>query len=372
MKKIKIFLIFSMLSSILFSQDLNSVLENIKNGELKEAQISIEKIVAEKPGIESAKAWLFKGAVYQSIFESEVTIPNINDDPLNIAYKSYMHSIELDSSKEYMQAALNSLGILANLFVRKGIDEFNTGEYSKSLQSFENTISINNMPAIMYLDTMIIYNAAIAAEKANEIDKSKQYYKELIILGFEKPRMYNELALLLKKEGDIENYIKILKEGVDICSKDNNALIIELVNYYLSVNDNENTVKYLESAMLQEPDNANNYYVRGSLFNQIKEADKAEKFYNKALKYNPNHTDALYNLGAMYYNQGIDIRNDAKTKTERAVADEKFEKALPYFEKVHKLQQTDIPTMKLLISLYKITKQEDKQKEIELKLEKQE
>ena len=69
-----------------------------------------------------------------------------------------------------------------------------------------------------------------------------------------------------------------------------------------------NTVKYLESAMLQEPDNANNYYVRGSLFDQIKEADKAEKFYNKALKYNPDHTDALYNLGAMYYNQGIDIR----------------------------------------------------------------
>ncbi len=358
------------IQSIYAQENIDNVLINIKNGKLTDARNEIEKIINTDTGRKSPKAWLYRGAVYQLIHENDTKIANLDDDALNIAYKSYLKSIELDKDNEFLQKSLQSLGILANLFVRKGIDEFNNGEYCKSLTSFENTININNLPAIMYLDTIVYYNAAFAAEKCNKNDIAHKYYRTLILLNFEKPKIYEENALLYKKENDIDNYIKTLEEGISVCKDNNTKLIYELLNYYMSVEDKPNIEKYIDIAIEKEPENPNNYYIKGSMFEQNGDIENAEKYYQTALKYNPEFTDALFNLGAIYYNQGIDLIKNAKTKKEKAEADAKYKKALPYFEKVSELEPSDDTTLKLLLNIYKITGQEDKQKETERKLKK--
>lgn len=349
---------------------LDNVLTLIQDGKIIESQTEIEKIINEESGKANPKAWLYRGAVYQLVHENNIKIDGLEKDPLNISYYSFLKCIKLDVENEYLQQSLQSLGIISNLFVRKGIDEFNNGDYLNSLESFENCININKMPAIMYLDTVVLYNAAFAAEKCEKYDIAHKYYKELIILDFEKAKMYEEDALLYKKEGDISNYLITLKEGLNICKENNTNLIIELVNYYLSVDDKKEVDRYLNMAIEKEPANANNYFIKGSILEQKGDIGQAEEYYLKSIKYDPNHIDALYNLGAIYYNQGVDLIKDAKTKTEKEAADEKYKKAIPYFEKVHKLDDKDTATMSLLLILYKITKQEDKQKEIEAKLEK--
>ena len=68
---------------------------------------------------------------------------------------------------------------------------------------------------------------------------------------------------------------------------------------------------------------------------------------------------ALFNLGVLYYNDGVDLVSKAnKTKDDekyaelREQANEKFEKALPYMERALELKPEDTKVLSTLKTLY--------------------
>ena len=63
-------------------------------------------------------------------------------------------------------------------------------------------------------------------------------------------------------------------------------------------------------------------------------AEAAEEF-KKAIELDPEYIDAYYDLGATYYNWGVDLVRQAQEKNESSPeGKEKFRTALPYIEKV--------------------------------------
>lgn len=81
---------------------------------------------------------------------------------------------------------------------------------------------------------------------------------------------------------------------------------------------------------------------------------KAESYYAKALEIKPDYFDALYNLGALFYNEAaekikqaneLDLSKQKEYDKLSAAAKELFNKALPYFDKALAIDGNDLNTL---------------------------
>ncbi|MFD1139583.1 tetratricopeptide repeat protein [Larkinella insperata] len=92
-----------------------------------------------------------------------------------------------------------------------------------------------------------------------------------------------------------------------------------------------------------------------------------KEYYNKALQVDPNNFDANFNLGAAYFNEAIQIREQlgamdmkeyqAKGKEIEGQVCGKFKQALPYFQKAKSVKDTDQDLNDNLTNLQNILKQ---------------
>ena len=97
-------------------------------------------------------------------------------------------------------------------------------------------------------------------------------------------------------------------------------------------------------------------------------------FYTKALEVNENYYDALYQLGAYYFNEAVEIKKkvdnmDMETykkegKNVEAAVTSKYEQALPYFEKGFKVKKED-DLKEVLKQIYRSLKLDAKLAELE-------
>jgi tetratricopeptide (TPR) repeat protein len=97
-------------------------------------------------------------------------------------------------------------------------------------------------------------------------------------------------------------------------------------------------------------------------------------FYTKALEVNENYYDALYQLGAYYFNEAVEIKKkvdnmDMETykkegKNVEAAVTSKYEQALPYFEKGFKVKKED-DLKEVLKQIYRALKLDAKLAELE-------
>ncbi|MFC5408267.1 hypothetical protein ACFPMF_03025 [Larkinella bovis] len=104
------------------------------------------------------------------------------------------------------------------------------------------------------------------------------------------------------------------------------------------------------------------------------ETDRAsvKEYYSKALQVDPNNFDANFNLGAVYFNEAIQIRERLETmdmKEYQARGKEiegqvcgKFKQALPYFEKAKSVKDSDQDLNDNLTNLQNILKQFEEKK----------
>jgi Flp pilus assembly protein TadD len=96
-------------------------------------------------------------------------------------------------------------------------------------------------------------------------------------------------------------------------------------------------------------------------------------YYTKAIEVDENYYDALYQLGAYYYNEGVEIRKkvdgmdmDTYKKEGKAVeasVSAKYEQALPYFERAFKNKKED-DLKEVLKQIYKALKLDAKLAEL--------
>ena len=103
---------------------------------------------------------------------------------------------------------------------------------------------------------------------------------------------------------------------------------------------------------------------------------KAEADYKRVVELDPEGFDGNYSLGALYYNRGAemlneanDILDDTKYKAAKTAAEDQLKAALPFLEKAHNLDPEDVQTMSSLKVIYARTNQMEKFDAIKEKLE---
>jgi tetratricopeptide (TPR) repeat protein len=358
-----------------------------------------------------AKTWYYRGNLYYNIIASkDAACKALEADALGKCTDSYLKALvlnfedpelkKLDLQKEDGSDILKFFGAIQNKskvddemytadimgrkfpglageYANQGIQKFSKKDYKGAQESFGKSMLLGQFSGKM--DTMILYNTALASEYAEDFDAAKQLYDALIGLKYNVDGngadLYRSMSRIYKKEGDKETAMKYIRDGRKAYPENNN-LIVEELEDYLQSGKHEEALSNLDIAIKNDPTNAVLYFARGTVYENLKQSDKAIADYKKALEIKPDYYDAAFNLGAFYFNAGADNINEAnklplneakKYDAFKAAAKVEFEKAVPFIEKAHELNPADTDTGNMLIKLYTHTGQYDKVKEIKAK-----
>lgn len=306
--------------------------------------------------------------------ETEPVHPNA----LGEALTSLKKAAELDDRGRFEKPIKENLNRLNNLFLNKAILAYQEEDYAESYNLFASSIKVIEMPLMKDLpaDTAIYFNTGLVASFAKMHKEALKYYNIAKDMNYGGGNLY----VLMKDQyvalNDSASAEKILQDGFRKYPSDN-AIVIELINYYITSGKSQDALNYLNIAKELEPSNASLYFAEGFLYEKLDKGDKAIESYSKAIEVNPEYFDALYNLGAAWYNKAVkefekanEIMDNRAYNVARDAAMVTLAKAIPYMERAHKVNPTERTTMETLRTLYYRLQINDKLKEIEEKLEK--
>jgi len=325
-----------------------------------------------------AKTYYVKGLTYEAIANSENSeFKAISEYPLVDAFKNYKKAYNMDGSNMYQGPIDAKMLTMANQFVNKGVEAYQNEDFEDAFKYFEKTLEVKEMPVFENeIDTAIMFNTALTAQRVERYDEAIKYYKKTAEYGYGEGDTYALMAECYKSKGDTAKYVSTLKEGFEKYPK-NGSLLGTLINYYLlEAEDADEAFKYLKLARENEPNNPSFYNAEAHLYDQIGEKEKAKEMYLKAIEIDPEFFDAYYNLGVLYFNEGVALTEEANKITDnqkyleaKEKADAKFKEALPYIEKAHELNPDEMSIISTLRTLYYRLKMDEKYEEISKKME---
>jgi len=328
------------------------------------------------------KTWEVRGEIYQAIFQStDEKIKKLAEDPLTTALESYQKALELDTKGKNANSVKIKLTLLTNDLTNQAVEAFNNNDFETALKSFEQILEIENIDVVKEdnpgaVDTVIIFNAGLAAYNAKNFEKAVEYYGEAAKHGYNGARTYSLIADSYLQMQDTVNAIQTAQEGFEKYP-DDNTVLTSMIDLYLKTGQKEQAMKYLEMAIEQDPKNVTYHFAQGTLYETFGDEEHAIQSYKNAMELDPTFFNAYYNLGALYYNKGvkqIEVANavpasdNEKYQAELKKADVWFEKSLPYMEKCRELNPDDAMTLESLKNLYYRMKDMDKYNDVLEKL----
>lgn len=376
-KKTTLFLAALLMNVAVFGQASKRTSANnyLEYGELDNAMEAIEPTITHEKTMGDAKTWFFRGRIYQAIYETkEEKYQSLHPNPLQIAFESFLKCLELDEKNYHTDLVLQYLDIEGKQFVNEGITKYNNKDYAGALQAFQNTIKASNVEQIKRTDSLAIYYAGACAENVGDLPLAEKYYRQAIDINYKAEPAYVRLVRMYSAAGNEEKSFELLKEARQKFPN-NQTLVTDEVNVYLKKDQHAEAMKALEVAIEGEPSNASLHFAYGFVNDRLaaKEIEAnpkgseaydgyiaaAEKSYSKSVELDGENFDAIYNLGALYFNQAVKMQEAAnmiddtkKYEAAKAEADKVFEKSLPILEKAYLLNPDDKGVLISLKQLY--------------------
>jgi tetratricopeptide (TPR) repeat protein len=344
---------------------LNVASSELDKGELYKAWEAIEVAKTNDETKSLPKTWLIRGKILQAIAASlDTKYTALYDNPLFEAYASYQKAIELDEKKkiskeiELMYIQYGSNPGMVNLCINKGVDEFKNSKFDTSLEYFELAMKIETNPMFKNIDTLVIFNAGLAAKSAKKYDKAIEYLNKAIEYKYGGSNTYSLLKDAYFGKGDTISGLATINKASEIFPNDLSVLV-DFINYYLSKGQAVEAMNYLAKAKEKEPNNVSFYFAEGTMYEKMNQPDKATEAYLKATEIDPKYFNSWYNLGVMYYNKAVKLFGDANNTTDNdkynellKQGDEALKLAIPYMQKAHEIDPKERTTMETLKSIY--------------------
>lgn len=348
----------------------------LKNNELANAKTAIDKAAADESTSGQAKTWVYRGNVYIAIAvdsTKQVNDPNALDE----AYKSYAKAAELDAKKEYSEDIVKGLQTVAFVKFNDGVSPYNAQQYDKAYDAFKTVSDVYALLNAKYnlgiVDTSATYYAAYSALRSGRHAEASEGFNRLVTLDYNKPDVYQGLSQVALAQKDTAQALKYIEQG-RTAFPDNNVLMYDELNIYLSQNRNNEVITKLEEAVAKNPTSAELTYVLGNKYDlAMHDTVNAMKYYDKALALKPDYFDVYYSAGAMFYNFAVQINeqmnklpiSEQKKYDELKVQrDRMFRRTLPFMEKAYALNPRDRDTLVALKELYARLNMNDKQTKI--------
>lgn len=297
----------------------------------------------------------------------------------------YKKSTPKDGFKEDIKRLIiPSYTVVRNM----GANAYGKANYDSAVIYFAGAIELKEImsetdTAMYYFMGQALENLAYSASNtctqsaAKECPKADSLWKEIVkvyekgkVVGYNKGEGASSYAKALRMNKMWAEERKVLDEGRAKFPKNNN-LIIEDFLFYSEQGDNASAEKVINDAIAKNPKDVVLFYLQGIALSGMGRNDDAVAAYNKAIEINPKYFDAYYNIGNLYYNQGVakiekinEIKDNALYTKEKAAAEEFFKQAIPYLEKAREINPKDRDTRIMLKNIYFRLNMTDKYTEV--------
>jgi len=387
---------------------------------LTKAKEAIDLAAASEETKDNVKMHTYRAQIYYELFkynlkqEEEKASGGDKKQKMEIAYsnvstKEFFNAIksveavkantkEKDAFQELLSTSLSMVDDLNNL----AVGSYKAKKYDEAADYFENSFGLSNMINQGRKDTVSLFNASLSASKAKNFNKVVKLNQRIIDEKMANAGTYQYLYNAKCAVNDSAGALTSLKEGRSLYPNDMTLLNLE-TDYYIKSGKQQESLNNLNIALEKDPNNAVLHLIAANTLDNManpKGADgkdlekpanfselfaKAEEHYKKTVDLKPSNVEysfnALYNLGALYYNFGTYTynkeMNDAtiaklaqKQKEINTKVNEQYKKAIPYFEQALQIKGDDISTLQSLRKLYLLTGDEAKANEISTKLKK--
>ncbi len=350
-------------------QDLECSKKNIL-----EAKTYIDECAVHADTKDDPKTLFYRGEIYLTLSMLGALDPTMKEyateENGQIVTDSYKAAMANKNKKfDPTDQITLKMTIIRTTYLNQGVEAFNKKDYKTAYEMFAG--GAEAFDVLGQVDSLAHYNAGLAADRQEKYDTAAIHYAKCVEVGYNGAEMYNLLINALTESNQDDAAIKAIKEGT-VKYPGNKDLLISEVNYHLKKGNKEEAQKATNLAIEKDPKNPLLYFVVGTIYDDLKQYELAEQSYKKAIELKPDYFDALYNLGAMFHNFGVelvqkiqDITDNTLYQEEKKKADEKFSKALPFLEKCRAIDPKDLNTMIMMKNCYGRLGMNDKWKEMD-------
>ncbi|HDZ40595.1 MAG TPA: tetratricopeptide repeat protein [Bacteroidetes bacterium] len=359
---------------------VSSALNFVESGNLQKAKEAVEEAMEHEKTKDWPKTYYAMGRVAQTMWEKgyqdeDEKLMNTYDDQLVYAYDSYLKSMELDDKSSMEKMVIIQLPALANDFLTWAAMEFERENYDKSTLAFEKLLDIQGSDIYMgTVDTVVVFNTALAAYNAKDYEKAHKYLDQSIDLKYGEITPYLLKYQAYLEQGKIENAETALRNAFEAYPEDE-QILLTMIQFFIDNDKRQEALDYLNLALEDAPDNYNLHYAKGVMHMQSEDYDKALESMLKSIELEDEYFNSQYNAGVCYYNKGAnmlqaanEIMDPAEYNKAFEEAKEVFAKAIPYMEKARELNPDDMDTLTSLKELYYRLQMTDKYDEVVAKI----
>ena len=356
-----------------------------------------------------AKAWKYKGKIYNELAAKDIAEKTVNPgyqqkDSYGLpAFEAFQKTLELSTKKYEKKEALKDMLETITHLQNTGASMYDAQNYKGAYENFKGVLDVhevltaNGSKSTLQDETQktdLMFAAGLSALNANLLDEANPIFQQLYDASYDKPAVY-EALYKINADKDAAKAEEILNTGRTKFPDDVSLLFTE-INHYLKANKLDELVGKLKSAIEKEPENKSLYSTLGNvydnLFQREQEAGNAEKsdeyfndaksYYEKALQIDDKYGDAVYSIGALYYNKAASTTKEMKSleddyspagtrkfEAKKAEMMGYFDQALPHFQRAETLNPNDRNTLIALKEIYARKDDLEKTQEFKTRLE---
>lgn len=373
MRRILFSMLFLMTACLSFAQvksvkEAKRLAEDNSKPDFARAEALINEAFVNPETKDDPNTWNVAGIIQRRISEKEnekayLRQPYDTVKVYNSVYKMFEYFLKADELEQipdekgkvkFKYRKNNSATMLTERpnLINGGITYFNQDKNKEAFKFFSMYVDVAGSPMLakenlMATDTLlsqIAYYATLAAMREEDY-KSAVKYAPLAAKDKEVGKYGVEfLATAYKALGDTVQWVSTLKEGIQQYP-DYSFFFGHLVDYYSNTGKFDEAMVFADGMIAQDPNNPFYLYVKGYLYQNMKDYDNASQFYKKTIEVDPTYAEAYSNLGLIYVQQGLDYAdkvttdfNDPKYNEEQAKVRGFYEEARPYYEKARQLK----------------------------------
>ena len=373
---------------------------DVKKEKLAEVEKIVEEALKAPENQSGAEAYLYKAKLMMSMAkldESAKALAQITGKPAKNEYSAsglkaanaIMTALKNNKDPKAGKEILKLMADIAPTVKNYAQDLIDAKDYVGAFTSFKTGLemhkALKGAGQKSFLDKPEDYNqqlylTGLLSGYAGKEKEAQPIYEEMIANKQDSMFVYSAMYKLKKDAGDKEGALKMLEAGRKRYPDESTLLFAE-INHYLEAGKMTELIERLKEGIAKEPKNSSLYFTLGNVYDNLsqKEPAKAEEYakeaivwFEKTLEIDPKNADAVYSIGASFYNKAAKFSQEMKklesdfSKAGQKKFDEmqklmiaEFDKALPYFQKA---ESFDANNQNSLIALKEIYARKDDMK----------
>lgn len=339
-----------------------------------------------------ADTWNTSGSIFLELANRDYkkrlmgdTLPAQHPNAARDGYNAYKKALSLSEKKYQKTDALTGISALIGFLNNQAISEYQLENNAAAFESFSRVVEAHQVltkegeksPLEEKQVKDAMFSAAVTGMLSDKKQESLEFLNILMEGKYENPYIY-DLMYNAYLEKDSEKAISYLEAGRKMYPDDVSLLFTE-INHYLREGRMDELTGKLKMAIEKEPGNKSLYLTLGNVYDNLfqkaleakdnaaseKNFDLALEHYQKALSFDAKYTDAIYSIGALYYNKAAvytqelskladDYSKEGLKKYDalKEKVNAEFDKALPYFQDAERVNPNDLNTLVALKEIY--------------------